>query len=160
MMRKLFAALAITFVAGCAAGVEGSTEDQGGRVSESADAISVESQDLTCPPCGTCDKASDLCEDPETDPWCATLTRCFSCGYPENCWSAAPDEPAEQAAIGEQPSVRVVESAAAVSTDSQNLLCPSCGACARADQMCQDPETDPACKTLTTCFMCGWPENC
>ncbi|UQA62751.1 hypothetical protein [Polyangium aurulentum] len=159
MMRKLFAALAISLVAGCAAGVDATTENEGARVSESADALASGNQDLTCPACGTCDKASDYCEDPETDPYCDILTRCFNCGYPENCWSAAPEEPPAQAAKAEAPSAPV-ESAAAVGNDTQNLWCPACGTCERANILCEDPENDPECKTLTQCLMCGWPENC
>jgi len=152
MMRKLLASLAIAFfAAGCA-----TAPSEGNGVGESADALAKASvsrgdtPSLTCPAAGTCQKADILCEDPESDPWCDILTRCFDCGWP-----------GDYATAGEQESLTAGDEAApqeARAGGEANLACPATGTCEKADVLCEDPETDVYwCNMLSRCVDCGWP---
>lgn len=149
MKKTLISLVAITglFAAtGCMAPGEaeeiGDEVTEAEQVGEAQEALSTTVEpNASCPPVGTCQKASDLCipGDPTRQSWCDILGQCTDCGF--------------DGARALQP--EAVEAARLIEA---NASCPPVGTCQKASDLCipGDPTRQSWCDILGQCTDCGF----
>jgi hypothetical protein len=103
-------------------------------VDSSVSARAGDTDDLTCPAAGTCQKASYYCNGDPSNSWCQILTRCIECNT--------------DLAVEDTDSARA-------GSDSDNLTCPGAGTCEKASTYCNGDPNNSWCKILATCNECG-----